>query len=128
MRLALTAIIFLGGLLFTFIGAGFLIQPEVQAADFGFAANTNTGLGAIRGDMTAFFAITGLSMLYGAWKRNGDILLIPAFMLGCALLGRIITMFANGTDDGFFEPMVIEAVSVIICLLGSRILPHPVTD
>jgi len=128
MRLVLTAIIFLGGLLFTFIAAGFLVQPENQAAGFGIAATTNTGLAAIRGDMTAFFAITGLSMLYGAWKRNGDILLIPAFMLGCALLGRIITMFVNGTDEGFFEPMVIEAVFIIICLLGSRLLPHPVTD
>ncbi len=128
MRLVLTGIIFLGGLLFTFIAANFLIRPDVEGAAFGIAATTKTGLAAIRGDMTAFFAITGLSMLYGAWKRNGDILLIPAFMLGCALLGRLITLVVNGSDEGFFMPMVVEAVFVVACLIGSRLLPHPVTD
>ncbi|MDN3646527.1 DUF4345 family protein [Pontixanthobacter aestiaquae] len=128
MRLFLTAIIFLGGLLFCFIGLGFLISPESQGADFGISATSNTGIGAIRGDMTAFFMISGLSMLYGAWKRNGDILLIPAFMMGCALLGRLITMFTHGTDDQFFQPMMVEAVIVVVTLLGSRILPHSVAD
>lgn len=128
MRLFLTAIIFVGGLLFSAVGLGFLISPETQGADFGIAATTNTGIGAIRGDMTAFFLISGLSMLYGAWKRNGDVLLIPAFMMGCALLGRVITMFVNGTDAEFFQPMVIEAVFVVATLLGSRVLPHTVAD
>ncbi|WP_209348758.1 DUF4345 family protein [Pontixanthobacter sp. CEM42] len=128
MRLFLTAIIFLGGLLFCFLGLSFLIWPESQGADFGITATSNTGIGAIRGDMTAYFAITGLSMLYGAWKRNGDILLIPAFMLGVTLFGRIITMFVNGTDDEFFMPMIVEALFIVVTLLGSRILPHTVAD
>ncbi len=128
MRLFLTAIIFLGGLLFCFLGLNFLVWPESQGADFGITATSNTGIGAIRGDMTAYFAIIGLSMLYGAWKRNGDILLIPAFMLGVTLFGRIITMFVNGTDDEFFMPMIVEALFIVVTLLGSRILPHTVAD
>ncbi|WP_271439962.1 DUF4345 family protein [Pontixanthobacter luteolus] len=128
MRLILTALLFVGGLFFVVTGADFLIRPEDAAAGFGMAATTKTGLAAIRGDMTAFFLITGLSMLIGAWRRNGDILLIPAFMLGCALLGRFITLLVNGADDGFFLPMIVEGVFVILSLLGSRILPHPVTD
>lgn len=128
MRLILTALIFLGGLMFVFIGADFLFRPEDAATGFGMEATTLTGLAAIRGDMTAFFAITGLSMLYGAWQRNGDILLIPAFMLGVALIGRSLTLVTHGSEDGFFVPMAVEAVFVILCLLASRILPHPVTD
>lgn len=124
MRLVLTAVIFLGGMLFTYLGVNFLVRPEAMATDFGMAATTNTGIGAIRGDMTAFFMITGLSMLYGSWKRNGDVLLIPAFMLGCALLGRTITFFVNGGEDGFFAPMLVEALFTIATLIGSRVLPH----
>ena len=128
MRLILTALIFLGGLLFIVTGTDFLFQPEDAANGFGFGANTNTGVAAIRGDMTAFFAITGFSMLYGAWKRNGDILLIPAFMLAVALLGRTITFFTHGGEDGFFVPMIVEAVFTVLCLLASRMLPHPASD
>lgn len=124
MRLILTALIFLGGLLFIVTGADFLFRPEDAAAEFGMTAATNTGVAAIRGDMTAFFAITGLAMLYGAWKRKGDFLLIPAFMLGVALIGRTITFITHGGEDGFFLPMIVEAVFVVLCLVGSRVLPH----
>ncbi len=124
MRLVLTAVIFLGGMLFTYLGLSFLIQPEAAGADLGISALSNSGIGAIRGDMTAFFMITGLAMLYGSWKRNGDVLLIPVFMLGCALLGRTITFFVNGGEDGFFAPMLVEALFTIATLIGSRVLPH----
>ncbi len=127
MRLVLTALIFLGGLLMVVTGADFLVRPEDAASGFGITAKSTIGVAAIRGDMTAFFAITGLSMLYGAWKRNGDILLIPAFMLGMALLGRSITFLTHGGTDGFFVPMIVEAVFAVLCLVGSRVLPHPVT-
>ncbi|WP_336987312.1 hypothetical protein [Altererythrobacter aquiaggeris] len=128
MRLILTGIIFLGGMLFTYMGFDFLIRPDGAGAGLGIGALTTTGIAAIRGDMTAFFLITGLSMLYGSWKRNGDILLIPAFMLGCALFGRTITFFVNGGEEGFFIPMMVEALFCIAALIGSRLLPHPVTD
>ncbi len=93
----------------------------------GFGANTTIGVAAIRGDMTAFFAITGLSMLYGAWKRSGQILLIPVFMLGVAFTGRAITFFTHGGEDAFFVPMIVEAVLAALCLYGSRLLPRPVS-
>lgn len=128
MRLFLTAAIFLGGLLFAYMALNFLIQPETAAAGLGMKANGATGIATLRGDMTAFFGLTSFGMLYGAWKRNGDILLIPAFLMGCALLGRIITIFTDGTEQDYFGPMIVEAVFVILTLIGSRLLPHPVTD
>ncbi|MGB7408043.1 MAG: DUF4345 family protein [Pontixanthobacter sp.] len=124
MRLILTALIFLGGILFIVTGADFLFRPEDAASGFGVAANSNTGVAAIRGDMTAFFAITGLSMLYGAWKRRSDILLIPAFMLGVALVGRLITLITHGSEGSFFTPMIVEAVFVTLCLIAARVLPN----
>ena len=124
MRLVLTALIFIGGLFFTLMAADFLFRPEDAAAGLGMAAIDATGVAAIRGDMTAFFAITGLAMLYGAWKRRRDILLIPAFMLTTAFIGRAITLATHGGEEGFFVPMIVEAVFALACIAAIRLLPQ----
>ncbi|WP_374407891.1 DUF4345 family protein [Pelagerythrobacter sp.] len=127
MRIVLTALIFVGGLFFLVTGAGFLIDPVGSAQSFGIAAQGPTGLAAIRADMTAFFVVAAVCMIFGAWRRNGDLLLVPAGLFGVALLGRIVSVAADGTDPGFWAPMAIEALCVIVLLVASRVLPHPQT-
>ena len=127
MRLILTAILLLGGIAFVLIGCGFLIQPESSAGGFGLAARGAQGLSTLRADMTAFFVIAAVCMLVGAWRRNGDLLLVPAGLFGVALLGRIVSMAVDGTEPGFWMPMAIEALCVIVLLVASRVLPHPQT-
>lgn len=124
MRLILTALIFLGGLFFLVTGIGFLVDPVSSAQQFGIEAIHSTGLAAIRADMTAFFVVAAVCMMTGAWFRNGTILLVPAALFGIALLGRTISVFADGTIEGFWMPMLVEAICVIGLLIASRVLPH----
>ncbi|MXO91750.1 DUF4345 family protein [Pontixanthobacter aquaemixtae] len=124
MRLGLTALIFVGGLFFFITGMNFLFNPAEAGAGFGLNATDSSGLAAMRADFTAFFVIAAICMLIGAWKRNGDLLLVPAGLFGIALLGRIISMLSDGTVEGFWLPMTIEAVTVIVLLIASRVLPH----
>lgn len=127
MRLIVTALLFVLGLLFLYLGAGFILDPSVTGSDFGLSARGAQGLSTIRGDMTAIFWVTGICMIWGAWKRNGDLLLVPAAIFGIALFGRIVSIFADGTYPGFWSPMLVEAVAVILSLVGSRVLPHRLT-
>ena len=124
MRLGLTAVIFVGGLFYFMMGLRFLFDPAGAGAGFGLSAIDASGLAAIRADISAFFIISAICMLIGAWKRNGDLLLVPAGLFGIALLGRIISVFADGTVEGFVPPMMVEAVTVIVMLVASRVLPH----
>ncbi|MGB7372749.1 DUF4345 family protein [Pontixanthobacter sp.] len=124
MRLVLTAVIFLGGLFFLATGMNFLFNPASAAAGFGVSATSTTGLAAIRADMGAFFIVSSLCMMLGAWRRNGDLLLVASSFYAVALLGRLISMGMDGMQDGFWIPMVVEGVTVSILLIGSRVLPH----
>ncbi|MFN2098940.1 DUF4345 family protein [Altererythrobacter sp. MF3-039] len=124
MRLILTGLIFAGGLMYLMLGIGFLLDPASSGADFGISANGEQGLSSIRADMTAFFIVAAGSMMIGAWRRNGDLLLVAAALFAIALIGRIVSVVVDGGYDGAFMPMTVEAVSVAVLLYASRVLPH----
>ena len=127
MRLILTALIFIEGLFFLVMGLGFLIMPASTVTSFHLAADGAGGLAVLRADFPALFFVGGGAMIWGAWKRNGDLLLVPAAIFGIALFGRIVSVIADGTAPGFWFPMLVEATAVILSLIASRVLPHQVT-
>ncbi len=126
MRLILTALIFVQGLFFLIMGANFLAMPLSAGASFALNPDGPAGLAVLRADFPALFFVGGGAMIWGAWKRNGDLLLVPAAIFGIALFGRLVSMVADGTAPGFWFPMLVEAAAVILSLVGSRVLPHRV--
>ena len=126
MRWILTALIFLFGLFDLFMGLNFLFNPQTTATGFGLAATGTQGMSTLRADFAAFFGVVALCMMLGAWRRNGDLLLVPAGLFGVALLGRCVSLAIDGPWDGYLMPMVVEGAMVILLLIASRVLPHRV--
>lgn len=124
MRFILTAVIFLAGLFDLFMGLNFLFNPSATGASFGLVSNGPGGLSAIRADFTAFFLVSAGCMMWGAWRRNGDLLLVPAALFGVAFIGRALSAAVDGTIPGFWAPMAIEAFHVALMIAAWRVLPH----
>jgi hypothetical protein len=124
MRFVLTALAMIGGIVFTLIGLGFFFLPQSTGASLALLPDGIQGLAVLRGDMTAFFVVGGVCMMWGAWKRNGELLMVPAALFGIAFVGRLVTAAADGTTPQFWLPMVVEAATVIVTVLASRHLPH----
>lgn len=82
------------------------------------------GLAVLRADMTAFFVVAGGCQLWGGWRRNGDLLLVPALLFGIAFTGRAISATLDGTAPGFAMPMAVEALQVVLAIAAWRVLPH----
>lgn len=124
MRLILTALLFVGGLFFLITGFGFLFTPQSSVGSFGLEAANVQGWSTIRADMTAFFVVGGACMVWGAWRRAGDMLLVPAALFGIAFTGRFVSLFTDGFYEGALMPMAIEALVVTVSIAGNRLLPH----
>ena len=122
MRIAITALIFLAGMLNLALGISFLYDPGGMGLQFGVSPNGPLGFAVLRADFSAFFLVIGFCMLRGAWRRNGDLLLVPAALF--AFLGRALSALVSGTQPGFFEPMVVEALQFILLVIGWRVVPH----
>jgi hypothetical protein len=63
-------------------------------------------------------------MIWGAWKRNGELLLVPAALFAIAFTGRLVTAVVDGATPQFWLPMLVEGATVIVTGLASRHLPH----
>ncbi|WP_305097086.1 hypothetical protein [Croceibacterium aestuarii] len=124
MRFVLTALAMIGGIVFTLIGIGFFLTPESSGASLGLLPSGTQSLAVMRADMTAFFVVGGLSLAFGAWQRNGELLLVPAALFGIAFTGRLVSVFADGVYPGFWQPMLVEASVVVVSVLASQMLPH----
>ena len=124
MRIVLIGLIFVAGMFNLLLGVSYIYDPAGAAAGLGVTNTGPLGLATLRADFTAFFVVIGLCMLRGAWKRNGDLLLVPAALFGIALCGRLLTLILNGSGPGFYMPMAAEAGQVILLVMGWRWVPH----
>ena len=124
MRLVLTALVFLAGLLDLFFAISFLTGPEQMATEFGIAGTGISGLSTIRADFTSFFGVAAFCMMWGAWRRNADLLLVPALLFGVSFAGRLLDLGLSGSYPGWAMPMTYEALHVLLMLAAWRMLPH----
>ena len=109
MQLGLKVVLSLLGLLFIYMGAGFLIDPAEAGAD-----------------LTAFFLVAGGATLMGTWTARKEYLYVAAALMAVALVARLISAAQFGTFDGWVAPIVVEAVTAILALMAVRVL-HPKT-
>jgi hypothetical protein len=126
MRLVLTALIFLIGLFDLFMAMSFVLTPLTAAQGLGVAplAGAGAGLSTIRADFASFFGVAGFAMLWGAWRRNADLLLVPLLLFAVTLTGRALDLVLSGPYPGWPMPMAVEAIEVVLLLAGWHYLPH----
>ncbi len=120
MTLFLRAALLLLALLYLAIGTGFLIAPEQLGETFGVAAAGAKGLASMRADFTGFFWLLGGALGWGALRQSGGALLVGAFLAATALAGRGLSLLLDGNYDGALQPMVVEALTVLLALAGMR--------
>jgi len=100
------------------------MNPQATALGFGIAPTGVQGLSTLRADFTAFFGVVAVCMMIGAWRRNADLLLVPAALMGTAVVVRAISLGVDGGYPGYLVPMIVEAVHVALLIAAWKVLPH----
>ena len=126
MRFVLTALIFVIGLFDLMMAASFLLTPLTAGQGLGVApfAGAAAGVSTLRADFTSFFGVAGFAMLWGAWRRNADLMLVPLLLFAVTLTGRAVDLVVSGAYPGWPLPMAVVAVEVVLLLAGWHYLPH----
>ncbi len=128
LRMLLRGAVVLWAVYFLVLGVRGLIDPGVYADNLGVSLGSPFGASTIRGDLSAFFIVSGVFALLGALpfrdgrRRRHDWLLVPASLFALALIGRGIGLLYGASDPAIKTAMIAEAVSVVVLLTTWRVL------
>ncbi len=98
------------GILALFLALRLWLDPADVAMQLGLIPQNLNGIATMRADVAGFFGTAGILTLLAAIRRDRDMLLAPAMLIGLALAGRIITFAFTEASFGAFPPMMIEAI------------------
>ncbi len=105
------------------IGLAFLILPAEMALGFYVTPLGIQGMATLRADFAAFFCVGGGAALLAAARSVHAPLLVPIALLGVALVGRLVSLIADGAASTAFAPMLAEAVMITLLALARRSMP-----
>lgn len=105
------------------MGLGFLVLPGTQSLNFFLAPLGTQGMATLRADFTAFFLVGGGCALLAVLRRDRRPLQVPLALLVVAILGRAVSLVADGAPATAFPPMVAEAVMIAVLALAWRASP-----
>jgi Domain of unknown function (DUF4345) len=95
-------------------------SPDALAKQLELVTTGPLGLATMRADVSGLFLSIGIFMIMAAWRKNGVWAFGAMILVGTPLLGRVINLIANGAGAGTIQPMIIEAVLVIL-LVAARL-------
>ena len=120
MTLILRIIVGLWGLGFGLLAVRGILDPNVFLAQFGFQG-PGASINTIRADFGAFFLVSAVGALWGAWQpTKAKLLYVPAALFGTALVGRFIGLImGDPASDANNQAMLIEGISAALMLFAA---------
>jgi hypothetical protein len=104
------------------LGLWFFVKTPDAAAAFFVQPIGPAGQATLRADMSSFFLIGAAWAFYAAWTQRGVALLVPGALYSVAIAGRLVNLFVNGLFAGAVLPMIVEAMLILLCVLGYKAL------
>lgn len=121
MNMILRIIVGLWGVGFGLLAVRGILDPNVFLTQFGFQA-PGASINSIRSDFGAFFLVSAVGALWGAWQPSkAKLLYVPAALFGTALVGRVIGLaMGDPASDANNQAMIVEAISVALMLFAAN--------
>jgi hypothetical protein len=120
MNMILRILVGLWGLGFGMLAVRGIFDPAVFLKQFGIAG-PGASINTIRADFGAFFLVSAVGALWGAWRTDkAKLLYVPAALFGTALAGRVVGLaLGDPASDANNQAMLIESISVALMLLAA---------
>lgn len=118
LQMAVRVILGALGAIMVAIAAVAFADPVRLGGELGLVGQGPAGIGTIRGDIAGFFALGGICALLSAWRGVRSNLIVPIFLIGAALAGRLTTLALIGPDPLSVHFITVEAGMAAILLLA----------
>lgn len=111
-------LIFIPMLFCLIMGSLAFLSPDIIGGILGVSADNAAGRGTISGDFGAMFFTGGGAAALALFKGKSKLLWVSISLLGLTLIGRLFEVTSTGVGETTMQPIIIEAVLVVM-LLGA---------
>ena len=110
-KLGMTTLLALLGIMFVFNGLNWYIDPAAAAEGLGMPLLQGGGLSTQLGDMSSFFLVLGLFVLTGVVTKNRQWFYAPVALLALAAIGRTLAWAVH--DASLTVPLIIMELVIL---------------
>jgi ribonuclease Z len=110
------------GLLFLFLGLGFMTLPDILAAGFSVQPITIQGLNAIRGDLGGLFLGMSFFCFLGVATKRWSWFIVPLIFILLIMVGRFISLSQDGPSVTGIRSLILEAILLVTLSASTLVL------
>ena len=115
------------GIAFLGVGLLFMFNPAATLDRLELVPNAIAGWASIRSFIGGTFLGLAVLLFHGVIKSEGKPIRMVGILLAAAVLGRIVSLVADGVDGTVIGPVVIEIILVAICFFAANTLEAEAT-
>lgn len=114
-------LIFIPMIFCTVMGSLAFLSPDIIGGILGVSADNAAGRGTISGDFGAMFLTGAGAAALALFQGKSNLLWVSISLLGLTLLGRLFEITSTGIGDTTMQPIVIEAIFVVMLLTALKL-------
>ena len=103
------------------MGSLAFLSPDIIGGILGVSAENSGGRGTISGDFGAMFFTGAGAAALALFQEKSYLLWVSISLLGLTLLGRLFEITSTGIGETTMQPIVIEAILVIMLLTALKL-------
>ena len=103
------------------MGSLAFLSPDIIGGILGVSADNAGGRGTISGDFGAMFFTGAGAAALALFQEKSNLLWVSISLLGLTLLGRLFEITSTGIGETTMQPIVIEAILVIMLLTALKL-------
>ena len=103
------------------MGSLAFLSPDIIGGILGVSAENSGGRGTISGDFGAMFFTGAGAAALALFQEKSNLLWVSISLLGLTLLGRLFEITSTGIGETTMQPIVIEAILVIMLLTALKL-------
>ena len=103
------------------MGSLAFLSPDIIGGILGVSADNSAGRGTISGDFGAMFSTGAGAAALALFQGKSHLLWVSISLLGLTLLGRLFEITSTGVGDTTMQPIIIEAVFVVMLLTALKL-------
>lgn len=118
------------GILDIYLATSLALFPSRIIGMFNISSDGLSGHSAYNIQLAGLLLLAGFCLLLGTWRRNADLMVVPAMLFGIVFLAGVANQIVPHTFPVWWLPKTTDVIHlgwlhIVLAIVAWHLLPHP---